>query len=211
MLSLLKKSGGEKAAPRTLPWRPDFRDFEQLPDVKTVRAALYTNIAVASLTALVVLFVAHREWSILSLRGTLSDVEAQIESTQAGSERARAMFTEFQAEERRFNEANALVSDPFRLADFLIHLGTLNPPGVNVSRVDFRGAGQSLTILGAIRGLDAAASDAASQYVRQLQNDPRLKTYFESISLTNLGRNVEEGSLNLELVFTFKKAGGPAR
>jgi hypothetical protein len=211
MLSLLKKSGGDKAATRTIPWRPDFRDFEQLPDVKTVRAALYVNIAAIAVTALVVLLVVQREWSVISLRNTLANVETDIEQTQPKSESARAAFTQFQAEERRFREAHALVSDPFRLADFLVHLGTINPLDVNVRRVDFRGPGQTLTILGAVRGLDAAASDVASQFVRQLQTDPVLKTHFEAISLTNLGRNVDEGSLNLELVFTFKKPGGAAR
>lgn len=206
MLSLLNKSGGDKAAAQSIPWRPDFRDFSRLPDTKTVRTNFFVNFAAVAVALAVALFVAHREMGIASLKGSLADVESRIAATRPGSERAQESFVRFRAEEKKFNEAYDIVRDPFRFADFLVRLGEILPPGVFVRRVDFRGPGQTLSVIAVVPGLDAAASDVASNFVGQLQADTDLAAHFQTIALTNLGRNAEEASLNLELVFTFKKA-----
>ncbi len=86
-----------------------------------------------------------------------------------------------------------------------MHLGSILPVDVTVRRVDHRGPGQSVVVAGSVKGLDAAASDVASKFVKQLQTDAVFQAHFASVTLTNLGRNAEEGSLNLELVFAFKK------
>ena len=204
MLSLLNKSGGDKAASnQTIPWRPDFRNVEQLPDTKTVRTTFFVNVLAIGVAGTLALFVAHREWTASNLRTSLADVEARIASTTPGSEKAQAAYKLFKAEETKFTEAYALVKDPFRFPDFLIHLGTILPHGVSIQRIDHRGVGQTILINSSVKGLDAAASDVASNFVKQLQTDPVLAVHFSAISLTNLGRNADAGSLNLELVFTF--------
>lgn len=206
MLSLLNKSRGDKAAVQIIPWRPDFRDVAQLPDTKTVRTDFFVNLVAVVLAGSFALYVAQREWSILGLNQSLADVEERIAAARPASEKAQAAYKLFQAEEAKFNEAFALVRDPFRLQDFLVHLGSVLPPGVSVRRIDFRGPGQNVFLAGSVKGLDAAASDVASAFVKQLQSDKVLANFFESVTLTNLGRNVDEGSLNVELVFAFAKA-----
>lgn len=204
MLSLLKKSGAEKAAHQAIPWRPDFRDASTLPDTKTVRTHFFLNLIAVTVAGAMLLYVAQREFLIADLEDSLADVETRIAAATPGSEKAKATFQQFLAEEAKFNEAHALVRDPFRLQEFVLHLGRTLPPDVSVRRVDFRGLAQNMMITGAVRGIDADASDVASNFVKQLQADPVLAAHFASISLTNLGRNAEEASLNLELAFTFK-------
>jgi hypothetical protein len=208
MLSLLKKSGGEKNGPRAIPWRPDFRDPSSLPDTKTVRTHFFLNIVAASVTCALVIYVVQREFGVASLRESLADVEMRITHAAPRSEKAQVAYKAFQAEEAKFNEAFAFVRTPFRLQDFLLHLGKIMPPGVAVRRVEHRGVEQAITLYGAVRGIDAAAGDVASSFVKQLQSDPVLAQHFAVVDLTNLGRNAQDASLNLELVFTFK--GNPA-
>lgn len=205
MLSLLNKSRGDKAAAQVIPWRPDFRDVSQLPDTKTVRTDFFVNVIAVAFTGALALYVAQREWAVLGLKESLADVEARIASVKPASEKAQAAYKVFQAEEAKFNEAFALVRDPFRIQDFLTHLGSVLPPGVSVRRIDFRGPGQNVFLAGSVKGLDAAASDVASAFVKQLQADKVLANYFELVKLENIARNVDEGSLNVELVFAFKK------
>lgn len=208
MPSLLNKSGGDKSAPRVIPWRPDFRDVASLPDTKTVRTNFFVNLIAVSVAGALVIYVAQRELGVAALRESLADVESRIATSAPLSEKAQATYKLFQAEEAKFNEAFAFVRTPFRFHEFLLHLGRVMPPGVSVRRVDHRGVEQAITIVGAVRGIDAAASDVASNFVKQLQSDQVLAQHFASIDLTNLGRNAEDSSLNLELVFTFK--GNPA-
>ena len=205
MLSLLNKSGGDKAALQSIPWRPDFRDLSQLPDTKTVRTAFFINVLAIAITGAFAIYVVKREWEVIGLQGSLADVENRITAATPPSQKAQATYKQFQAEEAKFKEAYAFVSDTFRLQNFLMHLGAILPVDVTVRRVDFRGPGQTLVLTGGVKGLDAAASDVASNFVKQLQTDPVFAEHFGSVTLTNLGRNAEEGSLNLELVFAFKK------
>ena len=193
MLSLLNKSGGDKAALQSIPWRPDFRDLSQLPDTKTVRTAFFVNIVAIAIAGALALYFAHREWVVAEIKGSLADVEARIAAATPASDKAQATYKLFQQEEAKFKEAFVFAGDAFRLQNFLIHLGTILP------------VGQTLVLTGSVKGLDATASDAASRFVKQLQTDEEFAKYFSSVDLTNLGRNVEEGSLNLELVFAFKK------
>ena len=205
MLSLLNKSGGDKAALQTIPWRPDFRDVSQLPDTKTVRTDFFVNLMAVVFAGALAIYVGQREWEAAQIRGDLADAEARIAEATPGSQKAQAAYKLFQEEEAKFNEAFAYVRDPFRLQEFLLHLGRILPADVSVRKVDYRGPGQTLVLMGAVKGLDAAASDVASRFVKQLQTDQTIKTSFASVDLTNIGRNVEEGNLNLELVFTFHK------
>lgn len=204
MLSLLNKSGGDKAAAQSIPWRPDFRDVTQLPDTKTVRTSFFVNLVAVVVTGALALFVTQREWEVVNLRESLADVETRIAHLKPESEKAQAAYKLFQAEEKKFQEAYALVSDPFRFPDFVMHLGTIMPPDVSVRRIDFRGPDQNVLVTCSVKGLAASASDVASAFVKQLQTDSNLAAHFRVIEMTNIGRNVEENSLSLELVFTFK-------
>jgi hypothetical protein len=208
MLSLLNKSGGDKSGPRVIPWRPDFRDASSLPDTKTVRTHFFVNLVAASVTSALLIYVVQREFGVASLRESLADVDTRIAAATPLSEKAQAAYKLFQAEEAKFNESFAFVRTPFRFHGFILHLGEIMPPGVAVRRIDHRGVDQAISLVGAVRGTDAAAGDVASNFVKQLQSDPALAQHFAAIELTNLGRNAQDSSLNLELLFTFK--GNPA-
>jgi Tfp pilus assembly protein PilN len=202
MLSLLNKSGGKSDAGQALAWHPNFRNAEQLPDTKTVRTKFFVNVVAITLLAALVLVVTLRELKLASLRSELADVEAQIAAATKPSEKAIADYKLYQEQEKRFNDAYALVKDPFRVPEFLMHLGSILPHGVRIKRVDFRG--QVVNVSGSVRGLDAAASDVASEFVKTLQSDKDFAVHFSAITLRDLGRNVDDGNMNFELVFAFK-------
>ena len=190
-----------------LAWHPNFRNAEQLPDTKTVRTKFFVNVVAITVLAALTLMVTLREIKLADLRNELANVEAQIAEATKPSEKAIADYKVYQEQEKRFNEAHALVKDPFRVPEFLMHLGSLLPRGVKVTQVNFRGPGQTINVSASVRGLDAAASDVASDFVKTLQADKDFAVHFSAITLTNLGRNVGEGNMAVELLFTFKPAG----
>lgn len=206
MLSLLKKSAGDKSAAGqvAIAWRPDFRDLASLPDIKTVRTSFFVNTVAVGLASALLLFVVQREWSVMGLNNSLEDVEARIAETEPESNRAKAAFAKFQEEEKKFNEVQAFTEDTFRLPDFILRLGEIMPAGVSIRRVDYRGPGKDILVTGSVEGLDSSASDVASGFVKLLQSDESLGKNIASVSLANLSRNVEEGALNLELLFALK-------
>lgn len=210
MASLLKKSAGDKSGPAVvgIAWRPDFRDVASLPDIKTVRTSFFVNTIAVVVAIALLLFVVQREWAVHSLGNSLEDVESRIAATEPESNEAKALFAKFQAEEKSFNEVQAFVNDPFRFPDFVLRVSQLLPVGVHLSRIDYRGPGKDILVGGSVEGIDSAASDIASAFVKTLQADEELKKDVTTITLANLGRNAEEGALNMEILFALKPLPG---
>ena len=206
MLPLLKKSTGDKAGSgqAALAWRPDFRDLASLPDIKTVRTSFFVNTVAIGVATALLLFVVQREWSVMGTNNSLKDVEARISATEPESNLAKVAFAKFQTEEKKFNEVQAFVEDQFRLPDFMLRIGQIMPAGVSIRRIDYRGPGKDILVTGSVEGLDSSASDIASAFVKTLQSDTALSKDITSVALANLARNVEEGALNMELLFTLK-------
>lgn len=205
MRSLLKKKGDKGLRAEVLAWHPDFRDLARLPDTKTVRTKFFVNVIVVAITAGLSLHVALREFRLASLKGELAIIEANIADTKGLSDKAVAAYKKYQAEEKAFNEAYNLVKSTFSFPDFLMRLGSLLPNGVRISRVDFRGGANPITVSGSVKGLDTTANDVASQFVQTLQADEELKKTFATVTLTSLGRNAAEGNMGFELSFVPKK------
>jgi hypothetical protein len=205
MRSLLNKKKAGAARPEGHAWHPDFRNVSRLPDTKTVRTKFFVNVIAIAVTVALSLYIALHELDYSALKSDLEAVEADIEVKQPLSTKAVAAFKVFQAEEKAFNEAYGVVKDPLSFPDLLMQLGSLLPRNVRIERVNFAGRDSSLTVSGSVRGLDAAASDVASEFVKMLQADESLKEMFAAITLTNLGRNVAEGNMSFELNFVPKK------
>ncbi len=186
-------------------WRPDFRDVAALPDLKTVRTSFFLNMSASAVAGAVLLFSAHREWNAASLKRTLADVEARTAEADPANKKAIAEFVAFQAEQKKFEEAQKLVSANFRLSDFFLRLGETLPPGLRLTRVELRSMTTGVMIGGSVNGLDIAANEAVSDYEKRLREDERLAKLFPEIVLTNVIRDQASGRLVFEIVFNFPK------
>lgn len=210
MLALLKKNKSQtNSKDAGAAWRPDFRNVGLLPDTKTVRTSFMMNIIVFTLLSGSVLFSVYREFTLAAVKRHVASAEEQINTAKGPSNMALAEYKKFQAEEKKLADARSLVASNFSFPDYLIHLASLMPGGVRAGRVEFRGTGQSITVTGSIDGQDAVASETANGFITSLQQDEDFKNIFSSISNSNLGRNATTGTLNFELIFTFKKPAAP--
>lgn len=211
MLSLRNKTAAKSSVVPELAWHPDFRQIERLPDTKTVRTKFFVNILAIVVALALLVYAGYGEWRLNSLRDDLVSIEAQISQIKPASEAAMKDYRLFQLEEKRFSDAYSLVRDGFDYPSFMINLGHLLPPGVIVGRVDYRGRNAGLTIAATLKGLDVDASDRVAEFVLKLQEDAYNKSNFSAISLTNLVRNVGDGALAFELMFTFKASASASK
>lgn len=204
MKPLFKKTGDKVSIDLLTAWHPNFRNKKLLPDIKTVRTNFFINLVAITTVVVLGLFIALREIKLAAFKHDLANKESDIAAANAPSEKAKADFKNYSVEEQRFKTAYELVEHPFRFSDFVTHMGTILPNGVKINLVDFRGVGQTMNVSGNVRGLDASSSDIASNFIKLLQTDLVLSKDFSTITLTNLGRDVAQGNMSLELVFTFK-------
>lgn len=203
MLAKLKKQNPAKDG--GTPWRVDFRDVALLPDTKKVRTEFLVNILVFTVVGVLALVASYREIALSSLKTEIASIQEKITAASVPNKAVEASFKLFQAEEKKLKEVQAWSVSDFSFPDFLIHLAELMPVGVRASRIEYKGVGNTILVIGSVDGQDAAASVTASKFFEVLVDDPKFKESFSSIKNSNLGRNASADALSFELIFTFIK------
>ena len=198
-LKLKKKS---EAADVAVPaWHPDFRNADQLPDMKPIRTAFFINGLAILIAATVLLVFVYQELQLYALRSQIEDWTQQIERDRAPSGKAAADFKQFQAQEKKIKEAVAFLEAPMELSTFLLRLGEILPDKIKIDTIDWRGT--TITLRGTVSGSPDEASGYASGLVEVLNNDEVFSPRFEDAVLTSLLRNPATGSLAMEVRMDF--------
>src|SRR5436190_18697470 len=99
MLPFLKKKSDAAAAPLVPSWHPSFRNYEKLPDIKVVRTAFFVNGAALFLAVALAIYFGFQQWQLHVLRVQIADSQAQIDRDKPKSDKAKALFVKFSAEE----------------------------------------------------------------------------------------------------------------
>lgn len=208
-MKLFSKTSSNKADASNaviLAWRPDFRETETLPDLKTVRTSFFLNISSLAIALAVMLFSVHREWTAASLARNLQDVAARTAEAERPSQKAVADFATFEVERKKFEEIKKLNGSSFRLSDYILKLADVLPANIWLNKFELRSGGQTILLGASIEGQDASSNAAVSDFERLLRADDSLKEHFEEIQLINVARDQSSDRLIFELLFTFKQA-----
>lgn len=195
------KTKSEDKAASAPAWHPNFRNYEQLPDLKAVRTTFFIN-GVAVLVALgALLYFVYQEFQVSTLRAQIAEWESQVERDRVASGQAVAAFRKFQAAEKQVKEATDLMVKRHDLSTFLLHLGETLPDEIAVTALDLRSTRIALTAT--VRGAPELASGLASQYVSQLAGDPVIGPLFSSVTMSGLARDAESGRITIEITLTY--------
>ena len=219
MLSLLKKKKkpeASTAAPLVPSWHPNFRNFQQLPDIKVVRTAFFVNGIAAFIALGLLVFLGNREYELHSLRSQIAAFDSQISRDKADSEKAIALYKKFQEQEKRITDVEAFTKSKPLVSEILLRLGETRPKNIALESVEIRSpetnppTQPSIILRAVVRGMSDLASGEASAYVDVLKNDPVLGPKFDGPpDVTSSIRDVATGRLKLELTIRFKPLGKP--
>jgi hypothetical protein len=198
MLSLLKKNPDPSGDSLNRPWHPNFRDTTTLPDTKVIRTSFFINAVFGLvLVGLGFLFLSQ-EYSIRELHSQLRQLDEQILRDSKPSNAAGALYTQFQAEEKKIKEVETFLSaNKITVSNFIHSLGRTIPAKVSISTVDYSSLG--VNIRGLVVGSPEQASGLVSMYEKQLKADEEISKLFDSIALTSLSRDSENGRLSFEV------------
>jgi hypothetical protein len=206
MLSLLKKKDDADAAPAVPAWHPNFRNYEKLPDIKVVRTAFFVNGIALLVAASLATYLGIREWNLRLSNEQIAEVQAQIDRDKRASDQARALYTKFQAEERKTNDVNVFVTSKPLVSALLLRLAKTLPQNIALDNFDLREPGLTLRI--SVRGDAAAASGYATAYLEQLRADKELAPFTEVSFTSTPTRNPATGKMAVEFLLRTKAAGG---
>ncbi len=220
MLSLLKKKKKPDAAaseaPQVPAWHPNFRNYQQLPDIKVVRTAFFVNGAAVFVALGLAVFLGQREYELHSLRSQIAAYQTQIDRDQPGSEKAKDLFKKFQEQEKRINEVDAFTKSKPLISEILLRLGETRTKNISLDAIEVRApegtpaVPPSIILQGTVRGTSELASGEASAYQDLLKSDPVLGPRFDEVTVTNSVRDAGTGRLKIEITIKYKAPTKPA-
>jgi hypothetical protein len=214
-MPLFQKKPRDKkgAAPVAPAWHPNFRNFDRLPDTKTVRTSFFINAGAGFATLGLLIWTGYGEYQLHSLRTETAEQLVRIEQEKPDSDKAIALYGKFQAEEKKLRELEQFTQGgvgggKLVFSRLLLRLGERLPPRVALNSVEGNFAG--IVLRGTVSGSLVEAAEGVGAYRNLLDEDPEIKPQFESILVNNQSPDNATGRLAFELVLKFKEPPKPA-
>lgn len=194
-------------------WRPDFRNTDELPDIKVIRTDFLLNLAAVSIAIGLLGLVVFREYRAAGLRETLADLTTNIENNRTADRENVRMSREFGQIERRMNEVVRFHNVPVRPAPLLVDLAAMQPDEIILETINFSGgfAGSgknrpvryTMVLSGTVEHSDEnPASQVITDFRTALEELPSLQPYFLESEQPGFNRNASLGIFNFTLRVT---------
>jgi len=199
-----KKPQSKGGAGDFLPWHPNFRNQQELPDTKAVRTKFFLDAAAALLCLSALLFWLYQENLIKTAERELEVRQEQIQKDSAPSKEAVRLYKAFKDEERKVAEFHAFLDgERLVLSDLIVEIGEQLPPDVHISAILYKDGNVSLK--GVIKGVPELATGVASSYEKALRENAFFGPKFANVTLTSLLRDPATGFQNFDISLKGKK------
>lgn len=192
-----------ESAVETLPWHPNFRNYERLPDIKVVRTSFFINATAIVVALSLAGWVGSRVYTHSTLVRQTEETVARIQEKSRASNEAIKLYKDFQTEERRFKEIKGFVDSRHKLSPLLLHLGETLPRAVAFNYFEMRNDGM-LILRGVVRGNADISTQRISAYEAQLKKDEFLKKLDAVVTLTGANCSATDEKLNFEIQIKIK-------
>ena len=174
-----KKWDKKVEAEAELNWRPDFRDRQSLPDIRTVRTTFFITAIAVTIAVMSVMHVGFQEYNIYSLRKKIEEGEAEISSRQDLHVKVIAMKNLFLAQEKRIDEINTFEERQLAASDLILDSGKSLSPGMSLLSIEY------IDEKAVFHGFVLASEEADSllkDYIEKLRNVDSLKDRYADIN-----------------------------
>lgn len=183
MIALRKK----QVSGRSYEWRPNFRDYDSLPDIRAVRAKFFLPTLFIALAVGFLSYTLFREYSAMQLREDIAELTATIAESEAKHNEKVAMNSEFMAVMRQIDEVNGFVSGQLVGSDFLLAVSSRVLPGMFLTRVEY--SPEMAMVEGSLEVQAEEASRIVDRFMKSLQEADVLQGLLTEYKLTMLERD----------------------
>lgn len=183
MISLKKKS----AASSSYRWRPNFRDYEALPDVQTVRTKVFLPVIFITIAAIFCMFILFREYGAMNTEKSIAKLENEIAGYSVEHDEIVALNSEFMALERKLDEINDFMSGKIVGSEFLISVSSRLPENMYLTRIEYSESGA--IIEGSLTVPAEEASRIVDTFMTALEEADVSQGLFSEYKLTSMDRD----------------------
>jgi hypothetical protein len=191
-------------------WRPDFRDFDRLPDVKRIRTDFLLNSVTGVLSLSLLIWLILNITTVSSLRGQVGELDQKIEANSAANRDNIQLNNQFQTHSRYIEQMVRFGTQPIHPIPLLEELAMNRPTevllsGLSLNPVVTRVGNQdrvnySLGLQGTVRdGGSRDSSAIITDFRNALGAFNSLSSYVQDTQLSSFTRNVEQGFFNFNI------------
>ncbi len=169
-----------------LNWRPDFRDRESLPDIKTVRTSFFLSAVAVTIAVMSLMHVGFYEYTIYSLGKKIEEGKAEIAARQGHHAKAIGMNNLFIEQERRIDEIHTFEDGQLVASDLIIDAGKSLMPGMSLFNVEY------IDEKAVFQGYVVASEETDSllkEYMEKLRNVDSLKDRYAQFNQVSVERD----------------------
>jgi hypothetical protein len=183
-------------------WHVDYRLESELPEDAVVGKRFLTNVAFAvpALVALVFCIIYHVELYVLE--GDIKESEQYINKNKEAVRKIDEMQFKYDNEAAMIDQAHAWVQPQFFVSGFVAGLGRTRREQIAIDLIEWNDAG--ILLRGSLRGRPDQATGILRDYLAVLNKDEKIKSHFETIKVTDVGRGAGGDSLRFEIKFSLK-------
>lgn len=181
----LGKSAAKKV-PEFVVWRPDFRDTEDLPDIKIIRTGFFVGAFFTTVALALVLFVSFRELQKKSTQENLDALQVEISGYEVEHARVVALNKKFMESMKRIEEVDATRSNQVVFSDLMLSAGQALREGMALSLISYKD--DSITLEGLINVPAEEASIVVDAFMNELKTNNVDQGFFPVYNLNSLER-----------------------
>lgn len=203
----MKKKADKKVEEvKELNWRPDFRDRDSLPDIKTVRTSFFLSALALTLAIMSLMHVGFYEFTIYSASKKIEKGKAEVSAQQGLHAKAIGMNNRFIDSERRIEEINTFVEGQMVGSDLILDVGKNLMPGMSLSSVEFR---EDRTVLHGYVEASEKTDSLLRDYMERLRGVDTIKDRYAEITQVSVERQegTDQMKFHLEAINPEEDAG----
>lgn len=180
----LKKRG---AASSSFDWRPNFRDYDALPDIRAVRTKIFVPAIFLTIAAVFAIFILFREYQALGVGESIAELQAEVDSYGDRHDEKVKLNGEFMAIGRDLEEVIAFKEERLVASDFLLAITSRLTDGMFLTRVEY---GEDRAFIeGSVKVPAEEASRIVDSYLKSLEEGNVVQGLLTEYKLTSLERD----------------------
>lgn len=201
MISLKKKA----TVAKSYSWRPNFRDYEALPDIRAVRTKVFLPVIFITIAAVFCAFILFREYKALNINKSIAQVSSEIESYQVDHDEKVALNSEFMNIAKDLDEIQSFKEGRLVGSDYLLGLSSRLQEGMYLTRVDY---GEDKAVIeGNVTVPAEEASRLVDDYMNTIKEADVLQGVYTEYKLTSLERDKDGTTIKFRIEVTLEEKG----
>jgi len=181
-------------------WHPNFRDEDNLPDIKVIRTDFLFNLVGISLSIVLFGIVVYREYRMYSLVHQLEGVNINLMENEAADRENVKLSNEFVKLSGNLEEISKFKNIPLNADELLYALAVNQPVSVVLEGINFKSTSEAkgrntiikyaLVVNGTVEDAEGgSATKTITNYRKDLAKLDIIKDYFEQSELVAFSRN----------------------